>query len=81
MAQTIVENDIYRQKVFVQAESNRHAADILAMELSTNSQAIMHYQQSAESYLKGAMIKSKDEHLLADNIEMQVVASILDGTS
>ena len=62
-AKKIEENDIYREKLFVQAESNLNAADILSMELSTNTQSMFYYQQSAELYLKGAML-CKTEQLI-----------------
>ena len=55
-ADQIKKNDIYREKVFVQAESNFHAAEMLSMKRKTKTQSMFYYQQSAELYLKGAML-------------------------
>ena len=62
-ANQIKKNDIYRQKVFVQAESNFHAAEMLSMKRKTKTQSMFYYQQSAELYLKGAML-CKTENLV-----------------
>ena len=56
MADIIIANDIYRQKIYNQAESNENAADILAQHLESQSQAMFYYQQAAELYLKGALL-------------------------
>ena len=56
MADIIIANDMYRQKIYNQAESNENAADILAQHLESQSQAMFYYQQAAELYLKGALL-------------------------
>ena len=62
LEESIVINDIYRQKTFNQAESNFQAAEILAKNQSSNAQAIFYYQQAAELYIKGAYL-CRNEYL------------------
>ena len=65
LEETIVINDIYRQKTFNQADSNFNAAEILAEHPESQSQAMFYYQQAAELYIKGAFL-CRNENVTAN---------------